>query len=140
MTHQNSALTIDLLNQASRLLGQQLSQRLKPTGLSVDKAKILALLIDGNGMSMGELADILVVNNPTLTKMVDRMVTDKLVFREPDSNDRRKVLIRITKPGTDLHGTAQRVVQDQQLQIDNSYQQSEELGNLLSVFIQQLRR
>lgn len=140
MTHQNPAITIYLLNQASRLLGQQLSQRLKPTGLSVDKAKILALLIDGNGMSMGELADILVVNNPTLTKMVDRMVTDKLVFREPDSNDRRKVLIRITNPGTDLHGTAQRVVQDQQLQIDNSYQQSEELGNLLSVFIQQLRR
>ncbi len=140
MTHQSPAITIDLLNQASRLLGQQLSQRLKPTGLSVDKAKILALLIDGNGMSMGELAQILVVNNPTLTKMVDRMVTDKLVFREPDSNDRRKVLIRITNSGTDLHGTAQRVIQDQQLQIDNSYQQSEELGNLLSVFIQQLRR
>ena len=140
MAHQNSTITIDLLNQASRLLGQQLSQRLKPTGLSIDKTKILALLIDGKGMSMGELAEILVVNNPTLTKMVDRMVADKLVFREPDSNDRRKVLIRITNSGTDLHGTAQRVIQDQQLQIDNSYQQSEELGSLLSVFIQQLRR
>ena len=140
MVHQNSTVTIDLLNQASRLLGQQLSQRLKPTGLSIDKSKILALLIEANGMSMGELAEILVVNNPTLTKMVDRMVTDKLVFRESDSNDRRKVLIRITNSGTDLHGTAQRIIQDQQLQIDNSYQQSEELGNLLSLFIQQLRR
>ena len=140
MTHQNSAVTIDLLNQACRLLVQQLSRRLKPTGLSVDKARILALLTAGNGMSMGELAEIFVVNNPTLTKIVDRMVTDKLVFREPDSEDRRKVLIRITSSGTYLHGTAQRVTQDQQLQIDNSYQQSEELGNLLSVFIQQLRR
>ena len=139
MTPLNSAMTIDLLNQASRLLNQQLSQRLKSTGLSIDKAKILALLIDKDGLSMGELAETLVINNPTLTKMVDRMVTDNLVYREPDPADRRKVLIRITNSGTDLHGTVQRIMQDQQLHIDNSYQHSEELGKLLSVFIQKLR-
>ena len=117
MTHPNFVGTIDLLNQASRLLSQQLSQRLKPTGLSVDKAKILAFLTNEKSLTMGELAEILVVNNPTLTKMVDRMVTDNLVYREPDSTDRRKVVIRITNAGTDLYGTVQRVIQDQQHQL-----------------------
>ncbi len=140
MTHPNFVGTIDLVNQASRLLSQQLSQRLKSTGLSVDKAKILALLTVGKGLTMGELAEILVVNNPTLTKMVDRMVTDNLVYREPDSTDRRKVVIRVTNAGTDLYGTVQRVIQDQQHQLDSSYQHSEELGRLLSTLVQGLRR
>ncbi|MBI82638.1 MAG: MarR family transcriptional regulator [Planctomycetaceae bacterium] len=140
MTHPNFVGTIDLLNQASRLLSQQLSQRLKPTGLSVDKAKILAFLTNEKSLTMGELAEILVVNNPTLTKMVDRMVTDNLVYREPDSTDRRKVVIRITNAGTDLYGTVQRVIQDQQHQLDSSYQHSEELGKLLSTLVQGLRR
>ena len=42
---------------------------------------------------MGELAEAVLLNHPTLTKMVDRMVSDALVYRVQDADDRRKVLM-----------------------------------------------
>lgn len=42
---------------------------------------------------MGELADAVLLNHPTLTKMIDRMVSDALVYRVQDPDDRRKVLM-----------------------------------------------
>jgi MarR family transcriptional regulator, organic hydroperoxide resistance regulator len=51
------------------------------------------LVSDGKGHSMGELAEAVLLNHPTLTKMVDRMVSDALVYRVQDADDRRKVLM-----------------------------------------------
>ena len=48
---------------------------------------------------MGELADAVLLNHPTLTKMIDRMVSDTLVYRVQDPNDRRKVLMFISDRG-----------------------------------------
>jgi hypothetical protein len=42
---------------------------------------------------MGELAELVLLNHPTLTKMIDRMVSDSLVYRVQDADDRRKVLM-----------------------------------------------
>ena len=44
---------------------------------------------------MGELAEAVLLNHPTwiLAKMVDRMVSDSLVYRLQDADDRRKVLM-----------------------------------------------
>jgi len=139
MPAQDPSVITDLLAQASRLSNQQLSERLRPTGLSVDSWRILTLLRGSDGMSMGELAEGLVVNNPTLTKMVDRMVNDNLVYRVPDPNDRRKVLICVTDLGDKIHGNAQQIVMGHQTQIDQSYQDSRELSDLLLKFIREFR-
>jgi DNA-binding MarR family transcriptional regulator len=42
---------------------------------------------------MGELAEAVLLNHPTLTKMVDRMVSESLVYRVQDADDRRKVVM-----------------------------------------------
>ena len=41
----------------------------------------------------------MLLNHPTLTKMIDRMVSDTLVYRVQDPNDRRKVLMFISDRG-----------------------------------------
>ena len=82
-----------LLAQANREINRQLEERLGKEGVPVEQWRILKVLSDGSGRSMGELADAVLLNHPTLTKMIDRMVSDGLVYRVQDPNDRRKVLM-----------------------------------------------
>ena len=88
-----------LLAQANREINRQLELRLSKEGVPVEQWRILKVLSDGNGHSMGELADAVLLNHPTLTKMIDRMVSDTLVYRVQDPNDRRKVLMFISDRG-----------------------------------------
>lgn len=92
----------ELLTKASRILKQELSAGLEGRGLSVEEALVLRELSGGGGKSMGALAKALAVNHPTLTKMVDRMVSAALVYRTPDPGDRRRVLIHLTDQGSEL--------------------------------------
>ena len=52
-----------------------------------------------NGRSMGELAHAALLNHPTLTKTIDRMISQALVYRRVDPVDRRKILIFISDDG-----------------------------------------
>ncbi|WP_204301880.1 MarR family winged helix-turn-helix transcriptional regulator, partial [Stenotrophomonas maltophilia] len=59
-----------LLAQANREINRQLETRLAKEGVPVEQWRILKVLSDGNGHSMGELADAVLLNHPTLTKMI----------------------------------------------------------------------
>jgi hypothetical protein len=71
----------ELLLRASAQVSGTLTVRLRPLGLQVDEMRLLRALKAGDGRPMGELAEELVISGPTLTKMVDRMVSDNLVYR-----------------------------------------------------------
>src|SRR5882757_4440338 len=83
-----------LLAQANREINRQLDARFRKEGVPVEQWRILKILSDGKGHSMGELAEAVLLNHPTLTKMVDRMVSESLVYRVQDADDRRKVVDR----------------------------------------------
>jgi DNA-binding MarR family transcriptional regulator len=91
-----------LLAQANREINRQLESRLSQEGVPVEQWRILKVLSDGNGHSMGELAEAVLLNHPTLTKMIDRMISDALVYRVQDPTDRRKVLMFISDRGKAL--------------------------------------
>jgi hypothetical protein len=83
---QNSPITghpAYLLAQANREINRQFEERLGKEGVPVEQWRILKVLSDANGRSMGEFADAVLLNHPTLTKMIDRMVSDALVHRVP---------------------------------------------------------
>lgn|GEM_PF-103896 len=63
--------------------------------------RVLATLADRR-MTVGELASIVLLQQPTLTKLLDRMEKDTLVMRENHPQDRRKVLLNVTKKGRAL--------------------------------------
>jgi MarR family transcriptional regulator, organic hydroperoxide resistance regulator len=81
------------LAQANRAINRQLKSRLANEGVLVEQWWILKVLSDGNGRSMSDLAEVVLLNHPTLTKIIDRMVSDTLVCRASDPKDRRKVLM-----------------------------------------------
>lgn len=94
---------VQLLSQAERAVLRELTALFEARGSTVDQWRVLTLLADGRGHPMGELADFTFLPPPTLTRLVDRMVTDALVYRRIDPEDRRRVLIFSSARGRRLH-------------------------------------
>ncbi len=87
---------------------------------------------------MGELAEAVLLNHPTLTKMVDRMVSDSLVYRVQDAEDRRKVLMFSSDRGKALTYRLNSLAQRQESHIAESYgnKATAELKRLLENLIE----
>lgn len=88
-----------LLARASHLLSAQFHERLADTGISVPVWRVLSTLSDRASLSIGELAGIVLLKQPTLSKILDRMLTADLVTRTPATDDRRRVNVAITDKG-----------------------------------------
>jgi DNA-binding MarR family transcriptional regulator len=52
-----------------------------------------------DGLTMGELSRRLMVTNGNVTGLIDRLVTEGLVARQPSLHDRRAQLVRLTPTG-----------------------------------------
>ena len=72
-------------------------------GCSIEQWRVLNLLADGQGHTMTEVAKYALLPAPTATKLIDRLVTDNLVYRRPDPADRRRVLVHAADRGRELH-------------------------------------
>jgi DNA-binding MarR family transcriptional regulator len=103
----------------------------------VEQWRILKVLSDGEGHSMGDLADAVLLNHPTLTKMIDRMVSDALVYRVQDPKDRRKVLMFVSDRGKALSRRLNSLAVSQEEHIVESYgdKSTTELKRLLESLI-----
>jgi MarR family transcriptional regulator, organic hydroperoxide resistance regulator len=126
-----------LLAQANREINRQLESRLAKEGVPVEQWRILKVLFDGNGRSMGELAEAVLLNHPTLTKIVDRMVSDALVYRVQDPKDRRKVLMFCSERGKILCQRLNSLAMSQEAHIVENYgnKSTNELKRLLESLI-----
>lgn len=82
---------------------RQLARALEAEDATVEQWRVLLLLSDGGGHPMSEIAEFALVPAPSLTRIIDRMVTDGLLYRTADPRDRRRVLVRITRRGRALH-------------------------------------
>lgn len=92
-----------LLDRAGRVVSERLSRSIgKDDGATSDHWRVLRHLADEAGHTMGEIAERLEINPPTLTKLIDRMVGKSLVQRAADPEDSRRVLVYLTDAGLAL--------------------------------------
>jgi len=56
-------------------------------------------LIDNEGVSLNELADLMIIKQPTLSRIVETMVDAGWLDRAVVARDRRAVNIRLTRSG-----------------------------------------
>lgn len=126
-----------LLAQANREINRQLEASLAKEGVAVEQWRILKILFDGNGRSMSELAEAVLVNHPTLTRIIDRMVSSGTVYRVQDRDDRRKVLMFLSDRGRALCQRLSELAMSQEAQITENYgnKSTEELKRLLESLI-----
>lgn len=117
----------------NRQLEADLSRRLRPGGVPIEQFRILEVLDASEPRSMGEIAAQALIETPTLTKIIDRMATEGLVFRAPDPNDRRRVLIFTAAAGKALFKRLRGVSSAQEERIINvlASEKAAELRSLL---------
>jgi MarR family transcriptional regulator, organic hydroperoxide resistance regulator len=126
-----------LLAQANRQVHLKLDEEFRDEGVPVEQWRILKLLAEQNGRSMSDLTQVALLNHPTLTKMIDRMISDALVYRRPDPKDGRKVVIFVSERGRALNERLSRRANLRQAEIVEGYgdRETEELKRLLSALI-----
>jgi DNA-binding MarR family transcriptional regulator len=100
---------LDALGQSMQAFSRMLSQGrileavLKRARIDLTRADVNLLhhlLTVGEGIRLGDLADRLVVDAPTVTRRVQQLESRRLVRRTPDRLDRRAQLVQLTASGT----------------------------------------
>jgi DNA-binding MarR family transcriptional regulator len=105
---------VHVLSHAEHRIGRRIAALLATEGMSVETWRVLSLLADGAGHPMTAIADFALMPPPSLTKLVDRLVSDNLVYRRADPADRRRVLVHLTARGRISQQRAQRLVDREQ--------------------------
>lgn len=88
-----------LLARASVNVSAEFHATLKQWDLTVPEWRVLACLMDIEGLTVGELARMALMKQPGMTKVLDRMAEDRLIRRKGASDDRRRVTIHLTAKG-----------------------------------------
>lgn len=88
-----------LLTLVERRVSLRLGEALRADGATVEEWRVLSLLGDDAGHAMTDIAEFALLPAPTLTKVVDRMVSANLVYRRVDDLDRRRVLVFVSDHG-----------------------------------------
>jgi DNA-binding MarR family transcriptional regulator len=76
-----------------------INARLRPYGLDYSRWRILAVLNEYSGATMGRLADLTSVDRTTLTRTLGLMEKAGLVIRRERESDRRSLAISLTAKG-----------------------------------------
>ncbi|HET6212281.1 MAG TPA: MarR family winged helix-turn-helix transcriptional regulator [Micromonosporaceae bacterium] len=129
-----------LLTEAERAVNRGFAENLAAERVSVEQWRILQALSDGHGHSMGDLAAAALMPHPTLTKAVDRLVDDALVYRRQDDVDRRRVAVFLSDRGRHLVRRLDRIAEAHHRAVEDGYgtQRTERLMRELARLVDSL--
>lgn len=92
-----------LLARADKLITRRLAGVLEAERLSMSAWRVLTLLSDRAGHPMTEVADFAMLPPGTLTKLMDQLVEENLVYRRIDPADRRRIRAFLSRRGLDTY-------------------------------------
>lgn len=92
-----------LLAKCSHVVSSSFHEQLKQKGMPVITWRILCSIND-QPRTVGDLVDMVLVSQPTLSKALDRLERDKLIIRKRDDEHRRQVYIHITAKAQKIVG------------------------------------
>lgn len=90
-----------LLAQASQAISAEFHAVVRRNGFTVSEWRVLASLAGDTPISIGRLAQLTLIKQPTVTRLLDRMEAAGHVERLPHDTDRRITLVRITGAGAE---------------------------------------
>lgn len=92
------------LLQAADSISLEAEQLIKAAGLTSAQYNVLRILrgAEPHGMACRGIGDRMISHDSDITRLLDRMEKRNLISRERQTDDRRVVKTRITKPGLDL--------------------------------------
>ncbi|MBM9464730.1 MarR family transcriptional regulator [Aeromicrobium sp. YIM 150415] len=97
--HAGGRLDIRLLTLVAGRVNRDIGTVLAPDELSVDQWSVLDYLEATGPCTMTALANATGISGATLTRIVDRLVSRALVYRNADRGDRRRVHVHLSERG-----------------------------------------
>lgn len=88
-----------LLGQANHALFQDFEAVVREAGLGSLEWRVLATLSDQTPMAVGQLAHEVLSQQPTVTKLLQRLAAQGWVRLQDDPADQRRTLVAITREG-----------------------------------------
>jgi MarR family transcriptional regulator, organic hydroperoxide resistance regulator len=98
---------------------------LSELGLHVGQEMILVALSKHEELTLSELAEMLEVQPPTVTKMVQRLENSEVVKREPCKHDSRSSSICLTTKGKNLQAKIEKIWQQVEKEFFGNLTQNE---------------
>lgn len=95
------------INRLGFVLRRDLQNRFRDAGvrLGAEEWAVLLMLWQEDERTPGELANLTVKDQTTMTRLLDGMVRKGLVTRSPDKDDRRRVRVSLTEKGANMQAT-----------------------------------
>ena len=116
-----------------RELERRMNDAMRPLGLTGAQADALLVIGQAGPLSLKELGELLIAEAGHPSRLVDRLVEAKLVERRPAEDDRRRVVLSLTKRGRNLE---QRILVARQvvLELGHALLAERDLDALLELF------
>tara|TARA_R100001132_G_scaffold27557_1_gene35477 strand:- start:55413 stop:55919 length:507 start_codon:yes stop_codon:yes gene_type:complete len=83
------------ITMTSHFYQDALNQELLPYGITFRQFQVIGWLVYEGPLSQVELAERMMIEPPTLVRILDRMERDQWIMRENDPHDRRRKVINV---------------------------------------------
>ena len=80
-------------------LNRRLRKRLKQSGINIARWRVLAVLSDFDQLNIGQIVEHTLIEQPTVSRIVDQLEREGLALRESGSHDSRVVRVKLTAAG-----------------------------------------
>lgn len=135
---------IYLVFTAQHRLRMHIRDELKAAGVKItlEQAGILFLLEAENGQAMSQLSRLLLLDNSTITGLIDRLEKSGFVLRKANPKDRRIFLIHITQLGIKEVNDAKTLINrvNEQIKTDFSDEEIETFKKILNSFVTKFKK
>lgn len=98
-----------ILNHVVHKYHQVLQSRLRSTGVSTLQMRIILSLHAHDRLTVGELCNYAIAEQPTMSRALDSLEAHGLVRREMSESDSRLRLVSLTEEGVRVHSSIQPV-------------------------------
>jgi DNA-binding MarR family transcriptional regulator len=99
-----------LIYRITNQLNRALRKRLRRSGMNIARWRVLAVLKDNGRLNIGQIANRTIIEQPTVSRIVDQLEREGLAIRESSGQDSRFVQVTLTKAGekafADIYPTA----------------------------------
>jgi DNA-binding MarR family transcriptional regulator len=125
MKYNRDETTPWLVYKARHLLKKRIQNKLKDYDISSEQWSVLNTVYMKKGCNQITLAEILLKDGATITRILNILENKKLVRREKSTHDKREYLIYLTKYGLNLYNKALPVVLQNTKETDSIFSDDE---------------
>lgn len=115
-----------LVYKARHVLKKRTQDKLKDYGISSEQWSVLNMVYTKGGCNQKTLAELLLKDGGTLTRILNILEDKELIKRERSLNDKREFLIHLTDKGFDLYNELLKVMLQNKQEINSIFSTNEQ--------------